>query len=156
MQIDRSRANRTASGQRYVGFTKTRDQWSEYENRRTHRFDQIIGCAALGDRAAVDFNIEFFIKCCLCTHTLQQGNNRSDIFEVRHIADRDRFSRQQGAGEDWQRRVLGARNRDHALEWRTTFYEQLVHVLAAIAVAKERELGEKGPQISGFFGRTGH
>ncbi len=156
MQIDRSRANRAASGQRYIGFTEAGDQRSQYEDRCAHRFDQIIGCAALGDRAAVDFNIEFFIKCCLGTHTLQQGNHRRDVLEVRHIPDRDRFSRQQGAGEDWQRRVLRARNRDHALERRTTFDEQLIHVLTAGAVAKGGELGEKSQQISGFFGSTGH
>ena len=123
MQIDRSRANRTAAGQRYVGFTETRDQRPEHENRRTHRFDQIIWGATLIYGVAVNFDIEFFIERCLSTHALQQGDRRRNVSQLRHVPDPDRFSRQQCSRENWQRRILCARNRDCALESRTAFYE---------------------------------
>ena len=123
MQIDWSRADRATSGQRYVGFAETGDQRSQYEDRCTHRFNKFIGRVAPGHRVDVDLDIQFFIESCLRAHALQQGDRRSDVSELRHIPDRHRFGRKQSAGQDRQRSILRARNRDGALQARAAFYK---------------------------------
>jgi len=80
----------------------------------------------VADLARVDLDVELVVDGDLRPHGLQQGDRRRDVFQVRDVADRDWFTRQQCAREDRQRRVLGARYPHLARKPRATLDEEFV------------------------------
>ena len=58
---------------------------------------------------------------------LEQAAHRGDVGKLRHIVDDDRLVGQQGGGEDRQRRVLGAADRDAALQRSSASNPYLIH-----------------------------
>ena len=74
MEIDRTGADRAATGQRDVGFPESRDQRAEHEDRRAHRLDEFIGRGAVSNFARIDFDIQPVVDGDLRSQGLQQGN----------------------------------------------------------------------------------
>ena len=118
VDIHRPRADRAAAGQRHVGAAEARQQRAQHQDRGAHGLDQLVGREILADRARIDLDAHALIDGHRHAHAPEQLDGGGDVLQVRHVADRDRSVGQQRAGQDRQRRILGAGNAHLALERR--------------------------------------
>ena len=120
--LQSARADSTAARQRNIRFAESRHQRTQYKNRCPHRLDQFVRRLTPRHATCVDFDAELVINRDLHAHHLQQRQHRRDVFEMRHVADPDRFGGEQCSRQDRQRSVLRARNDDVAGQCRATLY----------------------------------
>ena len=126
VEIDRSGADRTAAGKRYVCLAEPGDQRTKHQDRCAHRLYEFVRRRPLGKLARVDLDIEPVVDGDLRSHGLQQGNRCRNVFQVRDIADPHGLTGEQRARKNWQRRVLGARYLHLARKPRATLDEEFV------------------------------
>ena len=109
--INRPRTDGAAARQRYLGFTETRQQWTEYQNRCAHGLDQLVRCFQFGDVAAVegDAVAVFSDAQTHLPHQLQDGRH---ILQMRNVRQLQIIGRQQTCAQNRQCRILGAGNGD--------------------------------------------
>ena len=86
------------------------------------------GAKVSRDRARIDLDPHPLVDGDARAHAAEQLDHGRDVLQVRDVADRDRAVRQQRAGQDRQRRVLGAGNAHLAVEGDAALDLQLVHL----------------------------
>ncbi len=106
VQIDRSRADRAAAGQRHVGFAASCHQRAEYQNRGTHRAHQFVRRHAGRDRLGVEHDRMRVGLRDGHAHLREQLLGRADVPQRGAIGDGQRLVGQQRSAQDRQRGVL--------------------------------------------------
>jgi len=104
-----------------------RHQRAEHEDRGAHGLDHLVGRIRLAQRGRVHLHMHALANRDVNAHATEQLDHRGDVLQVRDVRDRHRPVGEQGAREDRQRRVLGARDAHFALERHATLDLQLVH-----------------------------
>ena len=129
--IDRARADRAAAGQRDARAAVARDERAEHEHARAHRLDELVRRLELGlllARSAARSRARAVVRAS----TVQPSMRSSfaivaHVGELRDVLERRRARRQERRGEERQRRVLRAADRNLADQPRATFDDDLVH-----------------------------
>ena len=116
VDVDRTRTDRAATGQRNIGMAEARDQGPEYEDRGAHGAHEFIGCDRLPQRRCIDLDAHALVDRNRDAHATEQFDHGRDVLQVGHVADRHRFRGQQSRCEDRQRRILCTRDAHLALE----------------------------------------
>src|SRR5690606_5604862 len=86
MQIDRTRADGTATRQRHFSFAEARDHGAQHQNRSTHGLDQLVGRHQRLDAAGIDFDAELLVDDRLHAHAAEQFDHGGDVVQVRQVA----------------------------------------------------------------------
>ena len=90
MLIDRALTDRAAPGQRYARPPPAREQRPQHEDRRAHRFHELVWRYELADARSVDDDVAVaLVRARLDTHPAQQLHRRLDVVEMRHVAQCD-------------------------------------------------------------------
>ena len=123
MQVDRTVADRAAAGQRHGRFAHPRQHRTEHQNRRTHLAHHVVGRDRGGNLLALQRHAPLVAIALLRARHLgryaqfvEQVPEAVDVGEPRQIAQRQLVVGEERARKKRQRAVLGARNRDLALE----------------------------------------
>ena len=126
MQIDGTRPDRAAARQGYAGVLHTGQQWSQYEDRRTHLAHQVVGRLAAGQAGRTDDHL-VGLTLDPDPQALQELDNAGDIAKIRHIGEAAGAVREQRRRQDWQGRIFGTTDGDGPLEPSSAFDNNLVH-----------------------------
>jgi hypothetical protein len=110
---------------------EARNQRSQHEDRRAHRLHQLVRRFRPRHRRGVDAD-GGAVALGHHTHLPQQLQRSGNILQLGHVADDEVVRAEQPGAENRQRGVLGAGDRDLALERRAAAYLQLVHVQGRI------------------------
>ena len=128
MQIDRTRADGTTTGQRHLGPAIPRQHRPQHQNRGPHLAHDVIICAMAGQRMAGQRqHLPVLQRRDLGPQTLQQGRHGADIRQPRRIGQGQRLIGQQRRRHQRQTGILGPRNRYLTLQRAITLNNDLVH-----------------------------
>ncbi|MNF83690.1 hypothetical protein D3C84_660170 [compost metagenome] len=127
VQVDRTRTDGATARQCDFGFTETGNHRAQYQDRRTHGFNQFVRCDQGLDGARVDFDGEFLVDHRLDAHATEQLDHGGDVVQVRQVANGHRAIAQQGGGQDRQGGVFCAGNADLAIKTSATGNNQFIH-----------------------------
>ena len=144
VDVHRPRADGAAAGQRHVGAAESRQQRPEHQDRGTHRLDQLVGREVFADRARIDLDAHALVDRHRHAHAAEQFDRRGDVLQVRHVADRHRPVGQQRAGQDRQRRILGAGDAHFALERNAALDLEFIHARGVPRAARRPLLRRVG------------
>ena len=124
-EVDRPRADGAAAGQRHLRLAHARQQRPDHPEGRPHLRDQLIGRGGVDDvpRGEIDgARIAFVLLLAAAVDRIvdamiaEDADQLLDIGQMRHVFERQRIVGQQRGDHQRQRRVLGARDRNAAVE----------------------------------------
>ncbi|MNM67383.1 hypothetical protein D3C81_789160 [compost metagenome] len=127
VQVNRTRTDGATARQGDFGFTETGNHRTQYQNRRTHGFNQFVRCDQGLDGARVDFDGEFLVDHRLNAHAAEQLDHGGDVVQVRQVGHGHRAIAQQGGSQDRQGRVLCPGDADFAVKTSTASNNQFIH-----------------------------
>ena len=127
MQVDRTRTDCATAWQRNFSVAKTGNHRAQYQDRRTHGFNQFVRSHQGFDGIRVDFDAEFFIDHRLDAHATEQLDHGGDVVQVRQVGNGNRAIAQQGCSKNWQSGVFRPGNADFAIKTSTTGNNQFIH-----------------------------
>ena len=114
MEIDGTRTDRAAAGQRYLRAAKPGEQRAEDEKRGAHPAHEVFRCFA------VQVSRRYAQRRAGALHTAaeraQYLAQHLDVFQVGHIVNRTGAFAEQGGGQYWQDSVLGTGCADTSLQ----------------------------------------
>ncbi|MNT30693.1 hypothetical protein D3C72_1665010 [compost metagenome] len=133
--VHRPRADAAAARQGDAGLAEARHQRPQHEDRRAHGLHQLVrGLGRIdvggGQRGRGAVNVG------PGAHLAQQLEHRARVLQVRHVVDGDGIGGQQAGAQDRQRRILGARNPDLALERAVALDLEFVHVVSVFVMQR--------------------
>ena len=124
-QIDRPRADGAAARQRDLGLAHARQQRRQHPEARAHLGDEFIGRGGVDDMFGRDVQraaaIGVVARAFAGDHDVdaviaENALELDDVGETRHVVEDQRVLGQQAGDHQRQRGVLGARNRNGAVE----------------------------------------
>ena len=146
-EIDRPRADGAAAGHRHLGLAHARQQRRHHPEARAHLGDQVVGrggvddvlgrdvqCAAGIGIVARAFAGDHDVDAVIAEDALQQF----DVGQPRRVVEDQRVLGQKARDHQRQRGVLGARNRDRAVEALTADNTNSIHDAPLAAPSAER------------------
>ena len=127
VQVDRPVPDHTAAGIADAADAAARPQRPEHHERSAHGAHQVVGRVV--DRLVDGLEFEIAIGQALRAHTeqLQDAQQVVDVGELRHVVQQHHAVHQDRGGQDRQRRVLAAGDRDDATELAPALDADSVH-----------------------------
>ena len=133
MQIHRPRANGAATRQRNHRIAEPRQKRPKHEDGCAHPADKVIGRDGVWDLFRLHRHgvaVALHLRAML----LKQLRHGVDVGQARHVRERDLSVGQERRREQGQRRILGAADRDLAVQWPPTYDADAVHDIPLNAV----------------------
>src|SRR4029434_75413 len=142
MQVDRTRADRAATGQTYLCLTESGEQRTEREHTRAHRLHEMVRCFEKLDVVRGDFVSAELRGQNGRTEIFEQAALRDQVLDVWNVVERDRIRGQQRGGEARQCRILRAADLDLSLERSPASNQEFIHPRK-----KSRSIGLVDPTV---------
>ena len=134
MKVDGPHPDRAAAWQRHGRLAGAGDQRSQHEDRGAHLADDVVGGGGRSDlgRAKGHHPAEFVRLLALDggrhAELVQEVPEAVDVGEPRQVPERQRLVGEESAGQQSERGILGARNRQPAFEALAAPDDDPVHV----------------------------
>ncbi|MNT34203.1 hypothetical protein D3C72_1701680 [compost metagenome] len=129
--VDRPLADGAAARQADARFTEAGEQRAQHQDGRAHRLDELVWRFQVVD--AVGLQRDHAVRAALGAHAhaAKQAQHGGGVVQVRDVGERQCVGGQEAGAQDRQRRVLGAGNRDFAVQRRAAGDAQFIHHLPA-------------------------
>ena len=127
MEIDRARAPGAPAGQRDAGFAVARQKRTEHVDRGAHRLHQLVGRVGVLGVPRIDAQFVQRLPAAHDAETREHLEHRRDILQVGHVREAVDPRREEGRGENRQRRVLRPSDLDAAGETPSALNPDFVH-----------------------------
>ena len=88
--VHRACANSATAWQRDLGMAKASQQGAQCQHRRTHGFDQLVGCFGVVQSTGVEHHVTRLVALGAHAHVANQLDHGGDILQAGHIGKRQR------------------------------------------------------------------
>ncbi len=132
MDVDRPRADGAAARQRNAGLARARQQRAQHQDRGAHLRDDVVGRLGVSDVAADRQGMAGAVLDILDRDAVlfEQQPHGGDVVDPWHVAEHHALRRQQARHQQLQGGVLGAADRDLAVQRASATDQETVHCVS--------------------------